>query len=357
MEMEYAENDQRKDLTWQERCAAITDYHRKRVASDRSWKNKQTAKRLNVSETLVCEYLGISELAEKGYAKIKKQAELSAARTMMDKINKRSKDAESEELDEILSGVILGRPITEKSEIPIIRKDFCEWAPAYTGPPFNFLHCDFPFGINTDERNQGGAIAVHGGYDDSPANYWRLLDALCTNLNRICTDSAHIMFWFSMNHYTETLAFFKEHSNFEINSFPLIWVKSDGKGLLPDPMRGPRRIYETCLFGSRGDRVIANSVANAYFAPTDKTADHPSAKPEDMLRHFFRMFVDDKSKVLDPTCGSGSALRAAKSLKAAYVLGIVKDKDFAERTTRSFKDWPVANGNGASAQDSTTARL
>ena len=157
MKMEYAENDQRKDLTWQERCAAITDYHRKRVASDRSWKNKQTAKRLNVSETLVCEYLGISELAEKGYAEIKKQAELSTARTMMDKINKRSKDAESEELDEILSGVILGRPITEKSEIPIIRKDFCEWAPAYTGPRLIFCIAISP-GINTDERNQGAPL-------------------------------------------------------------------------------------------------------------------------------------------------------------------------------------------------------
>jgi DNA modification methylase len=103
--------------------------------------------------------------------------------------------------------------------------------------------------------------------------------------------------------------------------------------------------------------VTAASVANAYVGPTDRSADHPSAKPEAMLREFFEMFVDEKSKVLDPTCGSGSALRAAKSLGAAYVLGIEKDKNFAERATRSFQDWVAANRNGASAQDSTTTRL
>jgi DNA modification methylase len=111
-------------------------------------------------------------------------------------------------------------------------------------------------------------------------------------------------------------------------------------------MHGPRRIYETCLFGRRGDRVTAASVENAYVGGIDRSAGHPSVKSEDMLRHFFRMFVDENSKVLDPTCGSGTALRAAKSLRATYVLGIEKDEDFAERATRSYKDWLAANGNG-----------
>jgi DNA modification methylase len=43
------------------------------------------------------------------------------------------------------------------------------------------------------------------------------------------------------------------------------------------------------------------------------------------------MFIDENSIVLDPTCGSGSALRAAESLGAAHILGIEINRDFTER--------------------------
>lgn len=343
MKMEWAENDQRKDYTWQERLHAIVEMHKElKARHGRSWTRKQTAKDINYSPALVSQYLGIDELS-KDHPEIMKAADLGAARTMMKKISDRDADAEDEVVDEICSEVIDGHKVTAKSEIPIITADFCEWAPAYTGPKFNFLHCDFPYGIDTDKRNMGNAIDVHGGYDDSFENYRRLLEALCTNLDRICTDSAQIMFWFSMRHYAYTLKFFEDHSNFKIEPHPLIWVKP-GTGILPDRMHGPRRIYETCLFGRRGGRVTAASVDNAYVGGIDRSADHASVKSEVMLRHFFRMFVDENSKVLDPTCGSGTALRAAKSLGAKYVLGIEKDKDFAERATRAFKNWLVANG-------------
>jgi hypothetical protein len=199
------------------------------------------------------------------------------------------------------------------------RGDFCEWVKTYDGAPFNFLHCDFPYGINTDKRNQGNAIPALGGYDDSRETNLTLLKALCDNLDRICADSAHIMFWFSMHHYADTVDCLSKH--FKIDPLPLIWVKSPPMGLVPDPMRRPRQIYETCLFGSRGDRKILTPVANAYAGPTDGSG-HPSAKPKDMLGHFFEMFVDENTRMLDPTCGSGTALCAAESLDAAQILGI-----------------------------------
>jgi len=102
-------------------------------------------------------------------------------------------------------------------------------------------------------------------------------------------------------------------------------------------LTNPRRIYETCLFGHRGDRKIVSSVANAYGAPTDRSQ-HMSAKPEPVLRHFFRMFVDENSTVLDPTCGSGTALRAAESLGAAHILGIEVNEEFAERAAFAVED-------------------
>jgi len=42
------------------------------------------------------------------------------------------------------------------------------------------------------------------------------------------------------------------------------------------------------------------------------------------------MFIDEYSRVLDPTCGSGTALRAAESLGASFVLGLEINPDFCE---------------------------
>jgi DNA modification methylase len=143
------------------------------------------------------------------------------------------------------------------------------------------------------------------------------------------------MFWFSMKFYTPTVEFLRDNTDFTIDDFPLIWSKSDNVGILPDPSRGPRRIYETALFGYRGDRKIVQAVANSYAAPSDRSI-HMSVKPVPMLRHFFRMFVDANSIVLDPTCGSGSALRAADAAGAAHVFGLEVNPEFAERSIAEF---------------------
>ena len=105
-------------------------------------------------------------------------------------------------------------------------------------------------------------------------------------------------------------------------------MKSDGAGIIPDPQRGPRQVYETCFLGSRGDRKIVRAVANGYSAPTVRDR-HMSEKPESVLRHFFSMLVDENTVMLDPTCGSGSALRAAESLGAKYCFGIEINEEFA----------------------------
>jgi ParB/RepB/Spo0J family partition protein len=320
--IELEENIKRTDLTWQEQCNAVKEYHDIRSYKNPDWLQEKTAAALGLSENSISRYLAISEEA-KTNPRIMDQPLLSTAVGIVQRDQERRDAAK-------IQGVF-DLPKEDRTQ-SILHANFLEWAPAYTGPKFNFLHCDFPYGIDTDQRGQGNAVAIQGAYDDSRENYWNLLKCLCDNLNRICTESAHIMFWFSMHYYTDTLDYFARHSDFTIDPFPLIWMKSDGKGLIPDPQRGPRRIYETCLFGSRGDRKIVSSVANAYAAPTDSRG-HVSVKPEPVLRHFFRMLVDENSTMLDPTCGSGSALRAAESLDAALVIGVETVNEYVERAT------------------------
>jgi DNA modification methylase len=57
-----------------------------------------------------------------------------------------------------------------------------------------------------------------------------------------------------------------------------------------------------------------------------------------MLEFFFRMLVDDGTRMLDPTAGSGSALRAAKKLGAKQVLGLEVNPEFAENARRGLEE-------------------
>jgi ParB-like chromosome segregation protein Spo0J len=328
--IELEENIKRLDLTWQEQCRAVIEYHSIRLAQEPQWSKEDTGKFLGLTYKTVLAYLQINKEAEES-PQIMEAPLLSTAQGMVARASERRADKEREQLRGFK---IIENDAKEKGSI--VAADFTEWVKTYEGPRFNFLHCDFPYGIGTDKRQQGNAVAVLGGYNDTPDAYFRLLGTLCDNITRICTDSAHIMFWFSMRYYHDTLEFFSAHSDFSIDPFPLVWLKSDGVGLLPDPQRGPRRIYETCLFGSRGDRKIVSSVANAFASPTD-IKDHVSTKPEPVLHHFFRMFVDENSVVLDPTCGSGSALRAAKSLGAGHILGIEINAEFADQANRRMR--------------------
>ena len=192
---------------------------------------------------------------------------------------------------------------------------------------FNFIHCDFPYGINIQKSDQVGANEI-GSYADTPEVYFQLLNTFADNLDRFAAESCHLMFWFSMTYYQQTLDFISTKTDFVINPFPLVWLKSDNAGILPDPRRGPRRIYETAFFASRGDRFIAKAVSNAYAAPSSRTH-HISEKSEPMLRYFFSMFVDQHTIMLDPTAGGGSAIRAAESLNASYTLGLELNPEFA----------------------------
>lgn len=135
-------------------------------------------------------------------------------------------------------------------------------------------------------------------------------------------------------------------------------MKSNNVGILPDPTRGPRRIYETCFFGSRGDRQVVRPVSNAVFSPSQRDQ-HMSIKPEAMLQSFFRMFVDSNTSMLDPTAGSGGALCASEGLGAAYVIGLERDLEFAARANAALRKSRLArkaNADSAGGADKAKER-
>lgn len=353
-EIEFEENYHRKDLDWQEKCLGIVEIFELRLAKDPKYTVERMASTISVDRSTVSRWLQVGQALVLGDEDIKNASSLSAAYNLFERKNSRELDKELDSLDSALEDVlatpnlVLDEPRRPELEVshhtPRIRpasKDilctnFHEWAREYEGPKFNLIHCDFPYGIQHQKSKQGSS-QEHGKYEDSPDVYWGLLESLLMNHDRFMSPASHIVFWLSMNHFWQTCQMFfdrKRHGGeFIVDPFPLIWFKSDNTGILPDPQRGPRRVYEAALMIRRGDRKIVRAVSNLYACPSrKKNAAHLSEKPLEMIRYFLQMYVDSSTRMLDPTCGSGTAIIAAESLGALAVRGLDISEEHVERT-------------------------
>jgi len=141
------------------------------------------------------------------------------------------------------------------------------------------------------------------------------------------------MFWLSQNLRRETEDFFKlNFPTCKIQSHLMIWHSSDNNGIIPDSQRYGRRTYETAILITFGDRLINSVKALSFSSSSEKNSRmHRSQKPLPVLNHFFEMFVDDSSRVLDPTVGSGTSLITAHKLKAKQVVGLEMSEETHEK--------------------------
>lgn len=331
--IELEENTRRLDLTWQEECNAILEYDRLRKQLDPTWTRSNTASALGLSEQSVSDKMLVAAALEKGDERVKAAPKLSTAVGVVTRARERQRASIADAITRVEAPELV--PDESVAPVaPLICADFSEWAADYDGPRFNLIHCDFPYGVNADRHAQGAAKSF-GGYEDGEEVYWNLVNTLSEAMNNVVAESAHLIFWFSMDYYHDTLNALNQ-MGWRVNPFPLIWFKSDNTGILPDASRGPRRVYETAFFASRGDRKVVQAVGNAFAHPGRNKEIHMSEKPRRMLRHFMRMVVDEYSHVLDPTCGSGNAVRVAKDLGAKQVLGIERDPEFHSLACDTF---------------------
>jgi len=398
--IELEENIRRKDLSWQDEVRAVERLHTMWCKRDTGWNQAKSHEVLGHQMPVYLRVARALE-DPRECEKIAHAVGIRAAWNICARIDERTHDAVLDEIsgafsdigerytkDELgalpadraettsggegqsspldgegeRSSVVVGEPTSEDGAGPsvpaspslrgrsgrerytplddVLVGDFCEWSATYDGPKFNFLHCDFPYGKRVFAGAQGGARSEEEfKYDDEPSTYWGLCKALCSALDRLLSPTSHMMFWLSadISMLHETIEFFRLHApSLLFAKRALIWHKSDNAGIVTDVRRAPRWTYETALFASRGDRVIVKPVAASYAAPTARAA-HPSTKPEPMLRHFFSMFVDDTTRMLDPSCGSGSALRAAESLGAEQVMGVERSAEFASTAIRELR--------------------
>ena len=394
--LELEENIKRSDLPWQDIVRSVEKIHTLYSANDSLWNQTLTAEAAGLTIGTVSMYLTVGEfLSDENVQRS------GTVREAYNLLLRRRKRAEGDALQELLEDDVLepmasplpdpmfNLPMAATAEQfeelerqlaaglipanvdftqkifptiltptqpalpgfsiePILAESALEFIPKYDGKKFNLIHCDFPYGIDLFSSNgiRTGSNRSQMGrdegeaYADTEASYRDLVECLASNIDRIASVSCHIMFWFSNKWEIEQWTretFARLAPSISWSRFPLIWLKSDNAGIASSPQYEPRHVYETCLLGSRGRRNIVKLKADAYSAPTDKSL-HTSAKPEPMLRHFMEMLVDESTSLFDPTCGSGTSLRAAESLGASRVLGLEINPDMAGKALAVLKN-------------------
>lgn len=344
--IELEENIKRVDLSWQDQVRSVARFEKLKRDNDPEWTTDDTADELNMSRSNVQRYMTVNKFLEEGVEEVVTAPKLSTAANFSQRLLERRKTSTMRDLlaparprsaagDALtITDGDIPAPDGDAPHAPaqhryadIQNRDFTQWADTVQEQPFNLIHCDFPYGVNAgDTKGQSGA-AAYGHYDDKPEIYFDLIDTFIRKQDNFVAPSAHMIFWYSLDFHHETIELFRG-AGWQVNPFPLIWGKGN-TGILPDANRGPRRVYETALFMTRGDRKIVRAVGNLTEAQVVKEH-HVSEKPKKMLEHFLRMLVDETTVMLDPTCGSGNAVYVAEQLGANWSLGLERDPNFAE---------------------------
>ena len=379
-EIELEENSKRRDITWRDQVRSISRLHNIYKSQTTGWNVDQTAERLGMSRAYVYKILYVNdglptgrvdraESIEQAFNTLQRFAERKAEEIVGNIIAKGAElfangasASVSADTDFIMVSSIAIAPepnvgasamdllndvpalapapmpiiiAAPKPQEPVLCANFAEWIRTYTGPKFTLIHCDFPYGNYRGGDSQGamGALETEDFYDNDEGVYWNLLTTLTEGLDKIMSYSAHMLFWFSMNFYTETVKRLRS-TGLTVHDHPIVWHKTGGPGglgVVPGTaVTYPRRTYDTALLAVRGQRPLAKPGMNSYAAPTAGNKIHPSQKPEPMLRFFLQMLVDETTTMLDPTCGSGAALRVAEDLGAKSVLGLELDPNYAQ---------------------------
>lgn len=370
--IELEANIKRENLPWNDRVRAIGGLHELKLSEDPYWTVDQTAELISYSRRQTSDILSVYNSID--IPAVATASTLTHAIGILTRIAERRSAAIVEDLlrapsavepavaleritqalvedvleisdEEILAEVredgkdpteiatrgraILERAVVESAKVnngPIITADFIPWISNYSGPKFNLIHCDFP--------------------QDDVVTFCNLIDALTNNLDRILSYSGHILLWYNFAWY-ETTKLKLHRVGLSVTERPLIWIKSDtrsasytGRELQPKPS------YETALLAYRGNRSLLCWNTDSYSAQTVASPIHPQQKPEPMLRHFLSMLVDNVTDFLDPTCGSGSAIRAAEDLGARNVVGLEVNAEYAAvASTATLRARSLRNAN------------
>lgn len=275
---------------------------------------------------------------------------LASAKTMTEAIKIVKDTARTEALKELARRQ---SPVDEDAEIPdplsffekkIILADCVDGLKRLPNSICNLFITDPPFGEDLDvviQRKGEAKACTDSTYRDNPDEVLTTLHSVIQEIARVGKPMCQVVMFCSESNWHILRNWFKE-AGFSVYERTLLWVKARKDpftlygGRTMNPALTPASSYEMALYAWRGGVTLAQPGCNNVFVhpPLSTTKKfHIAQKPVSLLVEIINRFhhVGTNPLLIDPYCGSGSTLIAARRCGITEYFGFERDPEFRER--------------------------
>lgn len=334
--MEFEENLHRKPLTPREYNSALNEFHTRQTANNPEqmkgpvadptakprWTQQDTAEVMGVSRGLIAKDLATASVMEMLPEEV--QAEIyelagdskqAVERELERRINRAGRDAgvKKRAEEEALMPAEDGR-----EEIRLI--DAVEGMKEMASASVDLIITDPPYGQlvgSAGEKGLGHAIYDDRNFTDDSEEVFEMLSRAIPEMYRVMRPGCHLYMFcgLSWRHKTSfySLAQLCADAGFFVRTMPLIWCK-DVQGFKPPFTHWPLA-YEPIIFATTGKRDTENIPRGDWLMHKPipgPSKDHRFQKPISLIHDLMRVSMVPDGNLLDPFCGGGSILLAAR---------------------------------------------
>lgn len=329
-QIEFNENKIREALPWQDEVEALAEIHRLRQEENLGQTLNETARELIADGTL-------PNITNEHHAGQRiKQAVVISENLHNPTIAKARNPTEAYNLilkseEERIHAIMARRRIAAAPAVPdvTIRRGSClEILPTVDTGTVDLILTDPPFGIGADTGGFRARTVHHHNYEDTPENARAIAESILIDGFRITKPQANLFMFCDVDLFP-LLKQMAAKMGWVPFRTPLIWRKSMSEGMAPWQGKGPRRTYEMIFYATKGQKGLLTSPVDILDEArvSRKERIHAAQKPVELLEELINCATLPGDFVLDPCCGSGSTLVAAKNLKRRG-LGIEVDETF-----------------------------
>lgn len=323
-EAELDENLKRRDLTWQERSAAIARLHALRIKQAEAIGVTHTI--ADTAKELRPEFEGkASNEFGDFHAKVRTDVILAdhlenpavqKAKTAKDALKILKKQEDQRKNAELAERI--GRNFNS-SVHKLHHTDCIEWLKSCPDNTFDVICTDPPYGMGAESFGDGAGTmgnAEHH-YDDTKSTWQTLMIDLCPLLYRVSKAQAHLYMFCDIDNFHELKSLLQK-AGWYVFRTPLINYKPRS-GRIPLPEHGPKRQWEMCIYAIKGRKPVTGVYSDVIPTVLEENLTHGAQKPVELYVDLLKRSVRPGDVVLDAFAGTGTIFPAAHQLKCKAV--------------------------------------